>query len=162
MTQITVLTHEDLQQQDLSIFVDIIYNNFIYLSQFPKLLHTKDNIYETLRNDNVIVLLTFQENNNECKKITSFLVCQKMELADRRQVLFVNYIYVAENLRHQGFGSKMMDTVETIAVNNKLNGVMLIFDTQNPKLSHFYENRGYMTDLNLRRFEQNDVFYLPV
>ena len=25
----TNLTHEDLQQQDLSVFVDIIYNNFI-------------------------------------------------------------------------------------------------------------------------------------
>ena len=161
MTGITVLTHEDLQQQDLSIFVDIIYNNFIHLADFPKLLHTKDNIYDTLRDENAIVLLTFLDDP-ECSKLTSFLVCQKIELADRRRVLYVNYIYVAETLRHQGLGRELMDTVETIALNNKLNGVMLIFDTNNPKLSHFYQNRGYMSDLNLRRFEQHDVFYLPV
>ena len=161
MTRITMLTHEDLQQQDLSLFVDIIYNNFIYLAKFPKLLHTKDNIYETLRDENVLVLLTFQEDP-EYPKLTSFVVCQKIELADRRRVLYINYIYVAEIMRHKGLGSELMDTVETIALNNKLNGVMLIYDTANPKLSHFYQNRGYMSDLNLRRFEQNDVFYLPV
>ena len=161
MTKITVLTHEDLQQQDLSLFVDIIYNNFIHLADFPKLLHTKDNIYETLRNENVLVLLTFLDDI-ECSKITSFVVCQKIELADRRRVLFVNYIYVSEKFRNQGLGGELLDTVETIANNNKLNGVMLIFDTENPKLSHFYQNRGYMSDLNLRRFEQHDVFYLPV
>lgn len=161
MAEITVLTYEDLQQQDLSVFVDIIYNNFIYLANFPKLLHTKNNIYDTLRDENVVVLLTFREDI-DCSKITSFIVCQKIELADRRRVLFINYIYVAETLRHQGIGSLLMDTVETIALNNKLNGVMLIYDTNNPKLSHFYQNRGYMSDLNLRRYEQHDVFYLPV
>jgi GNAT superfamily N-acetyltransferase len=161
MTKITVLTHNDLQQQDLSLFVDIIYNNFIHLADFPKLLHTKNNIYDTLRDENAVVLLTFQ-NSNECKKITSFLLGQKIELADRRRVLYINYIYVAETMRHKGLGSELMDTVETMAVNNKLNGVMLIYDTFNPKLSHFYQNRGYMSDLNLRRFDQHDVFYLPV
>ena len=160
MTKITVLTHNDLQQQDLSLFVDIIYNNFIHLADFPKLLHTKNNIYELLRDENAFVLLTFQ-NQNECDKITSFVVGQKIELADRRRVLFVNYIYVAEPMRQKGLGSELMDTVETMAVNNKLNGVMLIYDTLNPKLSNFYQNRGYMSDLNLRRFEQHDVFYLP-
>ena len=161
MTQITVLTHEDLQQQDLSLFVDIIYNNFIYLAEFPELLHTKDNIYDTIQNENTIVLLTFYEDT-ECSKLSSFILCQKIELADRRRVLYINYIYVAESLRHNGLGSELMDTVETIALNNKLNGVMLIYDTANPKLSHFYQNRGYMSDINLRRLQQNDIFYLPV
>ena len=160
MTKITVLTYNDLQQQDLSLFVDIIYNNFIHLADFPKLLHTKNNIYELLRDENAVVLLTFQQHN-ECAKITSFVVAQKIELADRRKVLFVNYIYVSEIMRHKGVGSELMDTIETMATNNKLNGVMLIYDTANPKLSHFYQNRGYMSDLNLRRFEQHDVYYLP-
>lgn len=160
MTKITVLTHNDLQQQDLSLFVDIIYNNFIHLADFPKLLHTKNNIYDLLRDENAVVLLTFRQDQ-ECNKITSFVVAQKIELADRRRVLFVNYIYVSEIMRHKGIGSELMDTIETMATNNKLNGVMLIYDTANPKLSHFYQNRGYMSDLNLRRFEQHDVYYLP-
>ena len=161
MTTITVLTHEDLQQQDLSIFVDIIYNNFIYLAQYPKLLHTKDNIYDILRDENVIVLLKFREDQN-CSKIMSFAVCQKIELDDLRRVLYVNYIYVAETLRHQGYGSELMDIIETIATNNKLNGVMLTYNTYDAKLSHFYQNRGYMSDLNLKRNEQYDIYYLPV
>ena len=36
---------------------------------------------------------------------------------------------------------------------------MLIFDTYKHNLTRFYENRGYMLDINLRRFERNDVFY---
>ena len=57
MTKITVLTHNDLQQQDLSLFVDIIYNNFIYLADFPKLLHTKNNIYDTFLFVKMIIIL---------------------------------------------------------------------------------------------------------
>ncbi len=38
-------------------------------------------------------------------------------------------------------------------------GCMLIFDTQQDNLVRFYEDRGYMLDINLRRYERHDVFY---
>ena len=45
------------------------------------------------------------------------------------------------------------------AQKNKCNGIMLIFDTHKNNLLHFYEGRGFMQDINLRRYEQHDVFY---
>ena len=143
------------KQKDLSIFVDIIYNNFIELSEDNKLMHTKEKIEENLRNDNSVIIILMNDSN----KIIGFLTGNIMILDDRRKVFYISYIYVAETERNKKIGSELMDIAEKIAVQNKCLGVMLIFDTYQQKLVRFYENRGYMLDINLRRYERHDVFY---
>jgi ribosomal protein S18 acetylase RimI-like enzyme len=153
-----ILTHKDLKNNELSKLTDLIYNNFIELKEDHKLMHTKEKISETLHSDDVLIIVAL----NEQKKIVGFIVSQLMELDDRRKVLFVNYISVAESLRKTGMGTEMMDMLEAEGYKYKCNGIMLIFDTYNPVLVRFYENRGYMLDINLRRYERHDVFYKTI
>ena len=153
-----ILTHKDLKNTDLSKLTDVIYNNFFELKEDYKLMHTKEKISETLHSDDVLIIVAL----NEQKKIVGFILSQLKELDDRIKVLFVNYIYVAESLRKTGMGSEMMNMLEAEGYKYKCNGIMLIFDTYNSLLVRFYENRGYMLDINLRRYERHDVFYKTI
>lgn len=153
---IHILTYKDIsKQKDLSLFVDIIYDNFIDLKVDYKLMHNKEDIEKNLRSENsVIIIIT---NNSD--KIIGFLTANIMILDDRRKVLYISYIYVAESERNKKIGSALIKEAEKFATNMNCIGVMLIFDTYKPYLVNFYETRGYMLDINLRRYERHDVFY---
>jgi GNAT superfamily N-acetyltransferase len=151
-----VLDKTDIaKQKDLSVLIDIIYNNFIELSNEDKLMHTKQKIEENLKSDSSIIILML---NND-KKIIGFLTANIMMLDDRRKVIFITYIYVAETQRNKQLGSELLNKAEEVGKQNNCLGCMLIFDTHQINLVRFYENRGYMLDINLRRYERHDVFY---
>jgi len=151
-----VLDNTDIaKQKDLSFFIDVIYNNFIELSEEDKLMHTKQKIEENLKSDNSIIILML----NEDKKIIGFVTANIMVLDDRRKVIFITYIYVAETERNKQLGTELLNKAELIGKQNNCLGCMLIFDTQQQNLVRFYEDRGYMLDINLRRYERHDVFY---
>ncbi len=151
-----VLDKTDIaKQKDLSIFIDVIYNNFIELRNENRLMHTKQKIEENLKKDNSIVIIML----NDDKKIIAFLTANIMMLDDRRKVFFVTYIYVAESERNKKLGSEILTKAEHIAKQNNCLGCMLIYDTHQINLVRFYEDRGYMLDINLRRYERHDVFY---
>lgn len=154
--EVLTLYPEDIKKQDLTIFIDLIYNNFIELSEEEKLMHTKEDIKKNLRADNSVILIVLDKKVN---KIAGFLTANIMELDDKRLVYYISYVYTAENYRNNGIASRLLDISEQIAHNKKCNGIMLIFDTTNKQLYHFYEGKGYMQDINLRRYEQHDVFY---
>jgi ribosomal protein S18 acetylase RimI-like enzyme len=151
-----VLDKTDIaKQKDLSFFIDVIYNNFIELSREDKLMHTKQKIEENLKSDNSIIILML---NND-KKIIGFITANIIMLDDRRKVFFVTYIYVAETERNRKIGSELLNKAEGVGKQNNCLGIMLIFDTHQQNLVRFYEDRGYMLDINLRRYEIHDVFY---
>ena len=153
---IIILTKSDIaKQNDLSFFIQLIYNNFFELSENDKLMHTKEKIEENLKSDNSIIIIML----NSDKKIIGFITANIMELDDRRKVLYISYIYVAETERNNKIGSRLLIEAEKIGIQNKCLGVMLIFDTHKNNLVRFYEDKGYMLDINYRRYEQNDVFY---
>jgi ribosomal protein S18 acetylase RimI-like enzyme len=152
-----ILLHENIIKQDLSLFVNIIYNNFIELNENPKLMHNKEKILESLQSPNAVLIIAMNK-----KTMAGFVMGEIIELHDRRQVLFISYIYVAQSMRSNGLGGELMTIAENFALNNKCLGVMLIFDTHNSNLVRFYEKRGYMLDINLRRYERHDVFYKVV
>jgi ribosomal protein S18 acetylase RimI-like enzyme len=153
---IIVMNKDNIKlQKDLSYFVNIIYTNFIELAHEEKLMHTREKIEENLRNDNSIIILIMTKD----KKLVGFLTANVMMLDDRRKVFFVTYIYVSETYRNKQIGSKLLDEAEKIGRKYKCNGVMLIYDTSKTNLVRFYEDRSYMQDINLRRYEQHDVFY---
>jgi len=151
-----ILYSKDIKNQDLTLFVKLIYNNFIELTEEDKLMHTHEKIEENLRADNSIIIVI---KDKKTQKIISFLTANIMELDDRRLVFYISYIYTAESYRKSGLGTELMDLAEKIARTHHCNGIMLIFDTYKSNLVRFYENRGYMQDINLRRYEQHDVFY---
>lgn len=150
-----ILYSKDIKNQDLTLFVKLIYNNFIELTEEEKLMHTHEKIEENLRADNSVIIII---KDKKTQKMIAFLTANIIELDDRRLVFYISYIYTAESYRKNGLGTELMDLAEKLARTHKCNGVMLIFDTHKPNLVRFYENRGYMQDINLRRYERHDVF----
>ncbi len=109
-----ILLHENIIKQDLSLFVDIIYNNFIELNENPKLMHNKEKILESLQSQNAVLIIAMNK-----KTMAGFVMGEIIELQDRRQVLFISYIYVAQSMRSNGLGGELMTIAENFALNNK-------------------------------------------
>lgn len=151
---IVKLEYSDLKNQNKDLLVKIIYNNFLYLEPEPKLNHNPDAIQEILNNKDVVLFLFMQKG-----KIGSYLLGQIMNLEDGRKVLYISYIFVSKSLRTQGVGSKLMKVAEQYAYQKYCDGVMLIYDTRRKELRRFYDKHGFMLDFQLRRYENNDVFY---
>ncbi len=151
---IVKLEYSDLKNQNKSLLVKIIYNNFLYLEPEPKLNHNPQAIEEIL-NDKNVVLFLFMHNG----KIGAYLLAQIMNLQDGRKVLYISYIFVSKTFRTQGIGSKLIKNAEQYAYEKRCDGVMLIYDTRRKELRRFYDKHGFMLDFQLRRYENNDVFY---
>ena len=154
MTSIVALKYSDIRDQDISLLTDMIYRQFENLSYQPKLRHTPMDIQDTLLNENVLLVLLMEKD-----KMIGYLLSYIEHLEDGRRILFVSYVYIAKEYRRRGYGDRLMTYVEDYAHKNKCDGVMLIYDTENVKLVHFYEKRGYMPDLQLRRYDRHEVVY---
>lgn len=144
----------DLQRQNKELLVNIIYNNFLYLEPEPKLNHNPKAILDIL-NDTGAVLFLFMNSN----KIGAYLLGQIMILEDGRKVLYISYIFVSKSLRTKGVGSLLLKNAEQYAYTKYCDGIMLIYDTRRKELRRFYDKHGFMLDFQLRRYENNDVFY---
>ena len=151
---IVKLTANDLKNQNKMILVNYIYNNFDSLSNNKKLNHTKFEITKTLNSPGVVLFLVLHEN-----KIIAYLLGEMMKLNDSRYVLFISYIYVIKSMRNKKLGCKLMSTAISYAAEQRADGVMLIYNTSDKKLERFYDKYGFMLDFQLRRYENNDVFY---
>lgn len=144
----------DLQRQNKELLVNIIYNNFIYLEPESKLNHNSKAIFDIL-NDKGVVLFLFMNSN----KVGAYLLGQTMTLEDGRFILYISYIYVSKFLRTKGVGSLLLKKAEQYVYTKKCDGIMLIYDTRRKELKQFYDKHGFMLDFQLRRYENNDVFY---
>lgn len=154
MLEYRELYSDNIKNQNMNLLTDVIYNNFIDLSSNKKLLHEKDKIYETLTSNDVFLLLVVENN-----KLVAYVLASIMMLNDNRKVLYISYIYVAKTHRNRGIASQCIKKIEIAAKKNRCDGIMLIFNTKDSKLFHFYETRGFMLDINLRRYEMHDVYY---
>ncbi len=151
---IVKLEYSDLKNQNKDLLVKIIYNNFLYLEPEPKLNHNPEAITEILNNKDVVLFLFMHQG-----KIGSYLLGQIIILEDGRKVLYISYIFVSKTFRTQGIGSKLIKNAEQYAYEKRCDGVMLIYDTRRKELRRFYDKHGFMLDFQLRRYENNDVFY---
>lgn len=113
-------------------------NKWGYLRGFKGVDYRKK-VLETLRNDTWIVTYADQP-------IAMFV------LSDHQLANFVNktesgiktkelmYFYVDENFRGLGVGSKILSHIKEICKESNIE--MIVFDTLNPNLNHFYEKNG--------------------
>lgn len=151
-----ILTYKDIcAQKDISLFIDIIYNNFIDLKVDDKLLHNKIEIKKNISSKNTVNIIITDDSN----KIIGYLISNIIILDDRRKVIYISYIYVAKNERNKKIGSYLLKEAENYGKKMNCIGIMLIFDTYKPTLVNFYEIHGYILDINLRRYERHDVYY---
>ncbi len=149
-----ILNGTQLKSQNIDILANNIYQNFIYLSKVPELQHNVPEIKKTLLNKDSYLILAMEDKN-----IAGYALATIQTLNDTRKVIYIGYIYVSTKLRERSIGSSLLAYVEQIAKQNECDGVLLTADTQKGELIGFYEKRGYMLDLYLRRFQRHDVFY---
>jgi hypothetical protein len=72
--KIYTLTYNDINTQDLSIFVDIIYDNFIELSEYPLLLHNKNEIEKNIKSKNSVIIVIMNDSNKMIGFLTSNII----------------------------------------------------------------------------------------
>lgn len=148
-----------LQMRDLNIskFVDTVYKNFIYLTNYPELKHTKKEINRLLTNLNTTAFFLYNGH-----KMIGYVINEVMRLNDGRLVLYIAYIYVAAKYRRHGFGSMLMKQTLEKARNLHVDAVLLTCDVVNEPVLDFYMQKGFMYDPYLRRYERYDVLSLYI
>jgi len=143
-----------LKSMNTKLLSKIIYYHFLELAQYPLLEHSIQSIRKTFENDNAVLFILLENN-----KIISYLLGYSLQLDDGRKVMFISYIYVAKSHRNKGIGKFMMDHIEQKALDLKLDGILLICDTEDQKVLNFYMTRNYMHDIILRRYDRYDVMF---
>lgn len=146
------ISPQKLQHSNLGKFVNAIYTNFLYLSNFPELKHTKLEINNLLLSPNSQVFLYIVNG-----KIVSYLVGDIMFLNDGRHIFYISYLYTAKHFRRNKFATRLMEQAEKVAFDKKLDAVVLTTDTENSHVYNFYLARGYMPDLLLRKYTKFEI-----
>lgn len=141
--------------KNISLFNNVIYNNFIELSEYPILKHTLEDINILLLSKNMRGFLIYNDDN----KVIGYLFGEIIKLNDGRNVFFLSYIYVAIAYRKLKIGSLMLNKV--IQNTKKTDGILLICDSEDTFVMNFYQMKGFMPDLILRRYDKYDLMYLP-
>lgn len=149
-----IINKNKLSSSNLEFFTDVIYNNFIYITEYKQLDHNKKAIYETLKNDTAQVYFIMVN-----KKIASYIVGKILKLNDGRRVLYISYLYTSDKFRGRGYASILLNIADKICNKNMLDGILLTCDSENTDVYNFYLNKGFMPDLILRTYQKHEIMF---
>ena len=155
MTKINLITADTLSGYTCTTFANVIYNNFIHLTNYPHLKHSKKEILRLLKSKNIILYVAMTDN-----KISGYLLGEIIVLNDGRTVLYITYLYVATKFRKHGIASKLIDSANVYTMDKKMNGLMLTCNTHDKYVLNFYTKKGFTVDMLLKTNSQYEVFYL--
>jgi ribosomal protein S18 acetylase RimI-like enzyme len=150
------ITNKYFTTNDLDRFINIIYNNFINLTKYPSLNHTKISIIELLTSDSFYGNLIYDDNNI----IIGYLLGE-YKFYDNKNVYFINYIYIAKPFRNMKYGKLLIEKTKEMMNKNKLDGILLICDLQNKYNVNFYNKLGFVlyTDEKSSNIHELFIFY---
>jgi ribosomal protein S18 acetylase RimI-like enzyme len=139
----------------LNKFIDQIYKNFQELAFYPYLKHTRKEIERLLSSNRLVLYLVILD-----KSIIGYALCEiiQLEEPDRREIIYVSYIYIEPAYRNQKLGSMLMNNIRSYANRVNLDAVILTCDSKNKQVLNFYLKKGYLQDMQLRRFGRYEVF----
>lgn len=138
-----------------SLLADVAYNNFIYLTKFPELMHTKQDIIKTLQADGNLCYLLYDGNN-----LIGYLIGDFRTLPDSRYAYYVSYLYISKQYRNKKLGSRLMDKIIKKCQDNGTKFIILTCDTQDDKIIRFYQRYGFKVDSYLGGNKRHNVFSL--
>jgi GNAT superfamily N-acetyltransferase len=137
--------------------VDVVYENFKHLSPYKELMHDKNELSRLITNSHSHIWFIMAD-----KRIAAYLIGELKDLNDGRRVFYISYIYTASNHRRQGLASKLIAYAEALCKKFKYDGILLTTDIEDEDVYNFYQMRGFMPDLMLRRYNKFDVLYKSV
>jgi GNAT superfamily N-acetyltransferase len=71
--------------------------------------------------------------------------------------LFVGQLWVAEELRGQGYGTRLMAEAEKLAIESKCN--FMAVNTMDWEALDFYKKIGFFVEFERHGFDKNSIFY---
>ncbi|ATZ80474.1 N-acyltransferase [Bodo saltans virus] len=145
---------KDIKKTESIKLANVIYNNFIELSKYEQLSHTKPELERLITSPESLILLMIVN-----KKIAGYMIGEIKSLNDGRVVFYISYIFTSKLFRGKGIASKLMSHVEKYSKKNNCNGILLTCDTEDDYVNNFYLMKGFMPDMVLRRYDKYDVLY---
>jgi ribosomal protein S18 acetylase RimI-like enzyme len=152
-----LVNQKSIKNKSIDIMAKIIFNNFPNLAKFSILKHTIDDIKRLLTSENLVMFVAYLG-----KKLIGYIVGEFMVLDDKRKILFISYFYVGEKYRGCKVGSHLLDLFIGQAIQQRLDGVLLIVDTQNTKIMNYYFMKQFMYDVQLRRYARHEILFLSL
>lgn len=132
---------ETKQIDNPEFLADIIYNNFVYLIEFPHLSHNKKDLIKMLRSEDCLNFLVYNDD-----KLIAYLIGDFKTLNDNRYVYYISYFYVVEAYRSKGLGGQLMNTIINKCKKMGVSFVLLTCDWHDPKVVKFYKKHGFVKD----------------
>jgi ribosomal protein S18 acetylase RimI-like enzyme len=157
MYKLFKVNNKNISKYQTQILAHTIYNNFPDLIQEPSLKHNIDEITRLLLSKNMMGYLIYKDN-----KVISYLFGEFMRLRDSRIVFYINYLYVAVCVRNHGLGSRLINNLNRDVLNMNAKYILLSCDTENDRIFDFYQKKGFMPDLMLRKYSKYDILSLQL
>lgn len=134
---------------------EIIYQNFIHLSNIKRLKHNKNEIYRLLLDDNMIGYIVY-----EGKYAIAYLIGEIKILYDGRKIYYITYLYVLRSYRSQYIGTILMEYIINKCYKLHIRYIILTCDIYNKKIYNFYKKFGFQVDIILRTNDRYEVLVL--
>jgi len=135
-----------------NLLCDAIYNNFIYLSKYPNLMHTKNEIGRLLTTPDNIMYLVYDNN-----KMIGYLIGEYKMLNDSRYVFYISYMFILDKYRNMKLGSRLMNKIIKECSDKGIKYILLTFDSNDLKLINFYQKHGFKKDPMLGNNGNNQI-----
>lgn len=71
--------------------------------------------------------------------------------------LYIDSLWVAEQLRGQGYGTQLMQSAEKLAKNNKCH--FMTVNTMDWEALDFYKKLGFYVEFERKGYDKNSIFY---
>lgn len=133
--------YESKKVNNPDIATTILYNNFLYLTKFPELVHTKEEIRRSLTNEDTYCYWLYDDN-----KLIGYLTGEYKKLNDNRYVYYISYFYISTQYRNKQLGTKLMKVLIDKCEREGTKFILLTCDTKDPKVVHFYKKLGFVQD----------------
>lgn len=140
--KITCIETNKIKNPEL--LANVAFNNFIYLTEFPELMHTKHDIIKTLQADGNMCYLVYDET-----KLIGYLIGNFRTLPDNRYGYYISYVFVSEKYRDKKIGTKLMNMLINKCNNVGTKFIVLTCDIHDTKIVNFYKRYGFKIDPSL-------------
>ena len=133
----------------------VVFNNFIYLTNFPELQHTKKEIVNILKLDSCLCYLLYDD-----AKLIGYLIGDFRTFPDTKYGFYVSYVYISDKYRNRKLGSELMNHLIVRCKNVNTKFIVLTCDTNDQKVVNFYKKLGFVVDTNLGGNKRHNVYCL--
>lgn len=150
---ITIIKTPRINNPEL--LANIAYHNFKYLTKYPELQHSIDDIMKSLKSEGNLSYLLYDN-----KKLIGYMIGDFKTLPDNRYGYYISYVYIMEKYRNSGLGSKLMDMLIQECKDRGIGWIVLTCDSRDKKIVRFYEKYGFTIDKSLDQNKIHKVYSL--